>query len=165
MPAIREDAAGIDLLTPVMEFFTSRSIPIAPVDDSSFLLTVYAGESGQWWCYAAVDEETRTFVFTSVVEVEVSDDRLAAVTEFLMRASAGLVIGGFEMDMDTREIFFKTSIDVEGDRLTTALVANVVIPNVVLTDRFRPGLFRVAAGLAEPRAALAAIDADERDAD
>jgi len=42
--------------------------------------------------------------------------------KFLTRANYGMMIGNFEMDFTDGEIRYKTSIDVEGDKLSSALI-------------------------------------------
>ena len=138
----------------VLEFFSKQGIPVASLDESTFI-THYQGDNGHWRCFGAADDEAQTFVFYSEPDVEVAAERVGAVVEYLMRATAGLVVGNFEFDFDTRGVVFKTSIDVESDRLTPALVANVVVANVVVVDRYLPGLQQVAAGTAEPGEAVA----------
>lgn len=54
--------------------------------------------------------------------MNVPEDRRLALAEFLTRANYGLFIGNFEMDWQDGEVRYKTSIDVAGDRLSTALV-------------------------------------------
>ena len=52
---------------------------------------------------------------------------------------------------------YKTSIDVQGDRLTPALVERVVFGNVLALNRYLPGLKAVEQG-ADPAAAIAQIE-------
>ncbi len=49
-----------------------------------------------------------------------------AVAEFITRANFGIVIGNFEIDFSDGEIRYKTSIDVEGDRPSFALIKRLV---------------------------------------
>jgi hypothetical protein len=48
------------------------------------------------------------------------------VAEFLTRANSGMVIGNFELDFADGEIRYKTSIDVEGDKLSYAIIKRLV---------------------------------------
>lgn len=54
-----------------------------------------------------------------------------------------MVLGNFELDFSDGEIRYKTSIDVEGDRLTPALVQNLVYTNVMMMDQYLPGITAV----------------------
>ncbi len=80
------------------------------------------------------------------------------MAEFLTRANYGLVIGNFEMDFGDGEVRYKTSIDVEGDRLTSALIKQMVYINVLMMDRYLPGIMKVAFGNADPARAIAEIE-------
>jgi len=50
----------------------------------------------------------------------VISSKRGAVAEFINRANYGIIIGNFEMDFADGEIRYKTSIDVQGDKLTSA---------------------------------------------
>ncbi|MEB3294607.1 MAG: hypothetical protein VKJ24_15735 [Synechococcales bacterium] len=52
----------------------------------------------------------------------------------------------FELDFNDGEIQYKTSIDVEGDRLTPALIKRLVYTNVAMMDDYLPGIQAVVAG-------------------
>ena len=56
--------------------------------------------------------------------------------KFLIRANYGMMIGNFEMDFTDGEIHYKTSIDVEGDKLSSALIKRLVYANVMMMDEY-----------------------------
>ena len=107
------------------------------------LQAAFRGDNGEWPCYAFVDEELERFVFYSVCPVHAPEDKRAAMAEFATRVNYGLSIGNFEMDFDDGEIRFRTSIDVEGDRLSTALVEQMVMANVAVMDIYLPAIMKV----------------------
>ncbi|WP_199784763.1 hypothetical protein [Nostoc sp. 'Lobaria pulmonaria (5183) cyanobiont'] len=47
-----------------------------------------------------------------------------------------MIIGNFELDFTDGEISCKTSIDVEGDRLSFTLIQRVVYANVTMMDEY-----------------------------
>ena len=77
---------------------------------------------------------------------------------FLTRANYGLLIGNFEMDYNDGEVRYKTSIDVEGDRLSKALVKRLVYDNLAVMDRYLPGVLSVIYGGASPTEAIAQVE-------
>lgn len=149
------------MMTTVLAFFASESIPVARLEERSMAITSYQGRSGTWRCIASVDDEAETFAFYSLLDVRVDPARRSELVEFLMRATTGLVVGNFDFDYSSESISFKTSIDVEGDRLTPALVANIVTTNLMIVDHYLPSIAQVAAGLVSAQEAIAEIDTDE----
>ncbi len=116
------------------------------------------GNNGAWTCYAQAREKEQQFVFYSVLDFNVPLNRRQAMAEFLTRANYGLVIGNFEMDFDDGEIRYKTSIDVSGDRLTPELIKPLVYTNLLVMDRYLPGIVKVAFANADPASAIAEIE-------
>ena len=81
-----------------------------------------------------------------------------AVAESLTRANSGMIIGNFELNFTDGEISYKTSIDVEGDRLSFALIKRLVYANVTMMDEYWPGMMSVIYGGVEAREAIASIE-------
>jgi hypothetical protein len=69
-----------------------------------------------------------------------------------------MIIGNFEMDFEDGEIRYKTSIDVEGDSLSSALIKRLVYANVMMMDAYLPGIMSVIYGDVEPKDAIAQIE-------
>ena len=99
----------------------------------------FEGQSGSWTCYARIEEVLDQFVFYSVCQAISPASRRTDVAEFLTRANFDLLVGNFELNFADGEIRFKTSIDVAGDRLTTALIGNLVFSNLAMMGRVSSG--------------------------
>ena len=160
---------GIDRLVGIYEtmmaFFEQDEWTVHTVAEGSLVEMGFRGKSGTWRCYARAYQETQRLLFYSVLSVNVPPEKRVAVAEFLTRANYGLQIGNFEMDYRDGEVRFKTSIDVEADRLTPALVKNLVYPNVAMMDRYLPGIMRIIYGDVAPEEAIAEIERVTDDAD
>ena len=70
----------------------------------------------------------------------------------------GVVIGNFEMNFYDGEIRYKTSIDVEGDRLTPALVKHLIYTNVATMDKYLPGIMSMIYGNLSAEEAISRIE-------
>jgi hypothetical protein len=117
-------------------YFASRGQPISQVAGEPCLHFRVHGEIGGWSCFAMAREAESQFVFYSVCEDCVPHEARPSMSELLTRVNFGLQIGNFEMDWNTGAIRFKTSIDVEGDRLSPALIEGVVNANLITMDRY-----------------------------
>jgi hypothetical protein len=147
-----------ELLDTALEFFQEDQWPYTEVEGRPYIRTGFKGENGQFNCVAHLQEEEGLFLFYSLSPVNVPEDKRLLVAEFLTRANYGLYIGNFELDFDDGEVRYKTSIDIEGDRLTSQLVGNMVYTSVLMMDRYLPGIMRVIYGNASPSEALAEIE-------
>ncbi|MDJ1183067.1 YbjN domain-containing protein [Roseofilum casamattae] len=126
----------------VREFFDREDWPFIQLEEGLFQLA-FAGENGRWRCYTRIRQAEEQLLFYSICPLVVSDDRRTAIAEFLTNVNYGAVIGNFELDWSDGEIRYKTSIDVEGDRLSVPLMENLVYANVIMMDRYLPGIVAV----------------------
>lgn len=146
------------ILDTMLEFFQEDKWNFTRVQDEPVLSMGVSGKNGKWRCYAKAREEQGQFLFYSICETTVPDDKHAEIAEFLTRANYALVIGNFEMNYNDGEIRYRTSVDVEGDRLNAVLIKNVVYANVVMMDRYLPGILSVIFGGMSPEKAIQMIE-------
>jgi len=148
------------LFDTVLAFFAAENWEVSPVDAQPAASLEFQGEQGRWTCFAEIRQPYEQFLFYSIAPLQISPDRRMEMAEFLTRANYGLPLGSFEMDLDEGDIHFKTGIDVEGEQLTQGLVKHVVYTNVIMMDRYLPGIERVATGTS-PREAIAEVEGAE----
>ena len=146
-----------ELFDTVLAFFAAEHWEVSPVDAQPAVSLEFQGEHGRWTCFAEIRQPYEQFLFYSIAPVQVSPERRMEMAEYLTRANYGLPLGGFELDLDEGDIHFKTGIDAEGEQLTQGLVKHVVYVNVIMMDRYLPGIERVAAGTS-PREAIAEVE-------
>ncbi len=143
----------------IVNFFKEDGWPFVQIEGEPLLQMVFQGENGKWTCYAKARDDPEQFVFYSVCPVNTPDSKRLAVAEFLTRANSGMIIGNFEMDFEDGEIRYKTSIDVEGDSLSSALIKRLVYANVMMMDAYLPGIMSVIYGDVSPEDAITQIEA------
>ncbi len=134
----------------LIDFFEEDDWKFQPMENIPVLSMGFTGKSGKWMCFAQAREEQQQFVFYSVCPMNVPEERRFSTAEFITRANYGMIIGNFEMDYADGEVRYKTSIDVEGDSLSFALIKQMVYANVIIMDRYLPGLMQVIFGSALP---------------
>ena len=142
----------------MVNFFQQDEWPFYPVERQPVLQTAFEGKNGKWACFARAREQQQQMVFYSICPVNVPEHKLMAVAEFLTRANSGMILGNFELNFAEGEISYKTSIDVEGDRLSFALIKRLVYANVTMMDAYWPGIMSVIYGGVEVREAIASIE-------
>ncbi|MEH1983839.1 MAG: YbjN domain-containing protein [Nostoc sp.] len=142
----------------MVNFFKADDWPFVQIEGQPVLQIIFQGENGKWTCYASTRIEQQQFIFYSLCSVNTPEEKRLAVAEFLTRANSGMVIGNFELDFADGEIRYKTSIDVEGDRLSYAIIRRLVYANVTMMDRYLPGIMSVIYGNVSPEDAIAQIE-------
>jgi hypothetical protein len=143
----------------VTAFFAEEEWAVAAIDDSPVpaVRGGYRGENGEWTVDVFWFVDSEQLVVHSGVPRPIPDDRLAAVAGYLTFVNFGLPVGNFELSPLTGDVRFKTGIAAAEGDLTEDLVARQVYANVMITDRYLPGIVQVVWGT-DPADAYAAID-------
>lgn len=69
-----------------------------------------------------------------------------------------MIVGNFEMDFEDGEIRYKTSLNFEGSQLDDALLKQLAYINVVMMNKYLPGIEAVAEGKTAPQDAISLIE-------
>lgn len=142
----------------IVNFFKEDNWHYAQIKGQSALRLAFEGKNGKYDCYAQAREQQKQFVFYSVCPIKSPELKSGAVGEFISRANYGMIIGNFELNFDTGEIRYKTSIDIEED-LSPVLIKRLVYTNVTMIDEYLPGIRSVIDNDVSPEEAIAQIEA------
>jgi len=97
-------------------------------------------------------------IFYSVCPLNATKSKLQAIAEFIIKANYGMIIGNFELDFNDGEIRYKTSIDVEGEKLTSVLIKQLVFTNVAMMDKYLPAIRSIIEDNLSPDEAIALVE-------
>jgi hypothetical protein len=142
----------------MLKFFREDEWPFTEMEGKTILRTGFSGKNGKWTCFAQAREDQQQLIFYSVCPNAAPEDRRAAAMEFITRANYELVIGNYEMDLRDGEIRYKTSVDVEGTEISSALIRQVVYFNVMTMNKYLPGLMSVLYANVTPEQAIRQIE-------
>jgi hypothetical protein len=151
---ISEEVASERTIFQVMvSFFQEEEWAFKQLDDSTLHL-LFQGKNGQFNCYARAREAQQQFVFYSLCPVKVPQKKRKQLGEFVCRANFGMIIGNFELDFNTGEIRYKTSIDIKDNFLTEETLKQLVYTNVLTMDQYLPGIEAVISSKTSPEEAI-----------
>ena len=149
------------IYTAMLQFFEEDNWNFKPLEDQPVLRMGFQGDNGNWACFARARDESQRFIFYSSLELRVPAAKRPDVAEFLTRANYGMLIGNFEMDYADGEVRYRTSVDVEGSELVQTMIKNIVYVNVLMMDKYLPGLMSVIYAGVSPQEAIEKVEAPE----
>ncbi|NEP76291.1 MAG: YbjN domain-containing protein, partial [Okeania sp. SIO2G5] len=147
-PGIDNGSASVSLMDQVVKpFFDGEDWSFVQLDNTTLQLA-FQGSNGRWTCLAESSDDTQQFIFYSLYPLQVESAHYSTMSEFLMRANSGMIIGNFELDFMMGELRFKTSVDVDGihSNLSSCysvyqqLWQQLAYINVITMDRYFPGI-------------------------
>jgi hypothetical protein len=118
----------------------------------------FNGKNGQLNCFAQIRVDLEQLLIYAVAPVKVPEENRVAIAEYITRANYGLRIGNLEMDFSDGEIRYKSSLDFEGETLSSQFIKMAIYPAVQTLDRYLPGLMAVIYGGKSPEEAVAEVE-------
>lgn len=129
----------------VKDFFEESSVwsSCTQLPEQTVLRLKVQTEDTLLTCYAQVVEYQDLCSFYSLCPIEIPEAQRLSVMEYITRVNYDLPIGNFELNLDVGEVRFKTSIDVEGDRLSEALLQALTRANLEIMIDYLPGIYAI----------------------
>lgn len=150
--------AEAGLMETVIRFFQDDQWNCRVVE-TNWIRTAYRGGRGTWVCFAKVENDPPRFRFVSTMGLHIPPQNRPAAMEYITRVNWGLPIGNFEMNLETGDVRFKTSLELPDERLTLPMIRSLVYINVHTIDHYYPGVMSILTCGLTPTAALARIEA------
>lgn len=141
-----------------VNFFKGDGWNFRQIEGEPVFITDFVGDNGEWRCYAFADEESEQFIFYSICPIKPPKNKRQAVADLLTRINYGMPIGNFELNFVDGDIRYKTSIHVQNDRLSSALIKHVVYNNLVMMDEYLPSIMKVIYSNVPPELAVTEIE-------
>ncbi|HQZ70281.1 MAG TPA: YbjN domain-containing protein [Anaerolineae bacterium] len=161
-PAMEGNLDTDRILQAFIDFFTDDDWRFDRSEQKPILRLSFQGRSGHTWnCFAQsrMGENTEQAIFYSVAPIKVPEIKRQDIAEYLTRANYGMVMGNFEMDYSDGEIRYKTSVDLAGgSQLTMLLTKPLVYTNVLMMDKYLPGVMEVLYAEVSPEQAIRKIE-------
>ncbi|HBE18107.1 MAG TPA: hypothetical protein DEG17_08425 [Cyanobacteria bacterium UBA11149] len=142
----------------IVNFFTANNWHFTQIEAQSALYLTFPGNNGEYDCYAQAREEQKQFIFYSACPTKVPKPKRRAVAEFISRANYGTIVGNFELDFNDGEIRYKTHSDLKYNFLLAEAIKELVYTNIMMMDRYLPGITSVISGKVSPEEAICAIE-------
>jgi hypothetical protein len=139
--ASSEEAEPGSMAEVVEQFFLEQRWPYEALSEDLYRIQV-RGSEAEWLCLVKLDEEREFCLVYSVLPEPVPVEKRADMAMFLVATNYDIGVGSFEMDPEDGEVRFRTSIDVEGDRLSRALFERLASMNITMMDEFIPTLLQ-----------------------
>ncbi|HLJ56832.1 MAG TPA: YbjN domain-containing protein [Chthonomonadaceae bacterium] len=145
------------LYAAMRRFFEEEQWKFHEIEGQSAVRLGCTGENGDWTCVAQIKENPGRFLFYSVLAVRAPAAERSAVAEFIARANYGMVLGNFELDYTDGEIRYKTSAYLEELLPSRELFHTLVYTNLLMTDKYLPGIMSVIYAGMTPDLAMARV--------
>jgi hypothetical protein len=141
----------------VKSFFKQKGMRFEQIDHSRAFKLGFAGHNGRFLGYLAVDEEERTVLIKSISPAKAPKNKMSNAAELIARINRPLLIGNFELDIDTGLITYKTSIILGDSDLHNDILENLLFANWFAMDRYFPAFNLVIFGDVQPKKAIEMI--------
>ena len=138
----------------ILQFFHDDGWPVMEVEPGKTWQLTFKGTQGLWTCYMEIREEFFQFTFYSICPINVPELKRVAMAELLTRVNSRLQLGNFEMDFDSGDLRYRTSLSLDSDAVDNAQLRPLVYVNVNMMDRFIPAIMAVIYSEIQPSEAL-----------
>jgi hypothetical protein len=116
------------------EFFKEQDWTYSEITGKDTFVFGINGKSGQFQCIMELFENEKRILFASVLGVNVPEDKMNDMLQFINILNVKIFSGNFIIKPDTRELRFKTSLSVSNIKPTKKIIEEVVMTNIIAMD-------------------------------
>lgn len=156
----KQESRNAPIFNTVVSFLQANNLQFAKAEDVTILWFRVKGSNAEWTCYAYSKELERQLVLYSVFPYKIKSYKRAAIAEFVARVNYDMMIGNFELNFDTGEVRYKTSIDLGLYIFEPITLQNLMEANFACMDTYFEGLMKIIYSSASPEEVIKAIECD-----
>lgn len=123
-----------EMFATMVRYFVHDKWTITQIEGKQIVSTIYYGQNGDFPCIAYVIEDLGLFSFYVKIPVIVPKDKFGPMTMFMAHLNNQATIGRFLLDLESGDIGFRQTIEVDGNELTENMVRNAVMACYSLAD-------------------------------
>ncbi len=154
----QETCSTPSIFQAMVNFFKEYNLYFQEIEENQILALGFEGKNGKYKSLAIAREEEHQMIFYTISPLNATKSKLQVIAEFITKANHGIVMGNFELDFSDGEIRYKTSIDVEGEKLTSNLIKQLVFTNVAMMDKYLPGIRSIIEDNESPDEAISQVE-------
>jgi hypothetical protein len=102
------------------------------------LRTTIRGENGIWPLVVLLNEDDRWLVCRAILPFAIPETLRRKVAMLITHINYLMIVGNFELDLSDGEVAFKTSLRLDSDELTDAMVSDLLGASFSTMDRHLP---------------------------
>lgn len=156
----QQESRNAPIFNTVVSFLQANNLQFAKAEDVTILWFRVKGSNTEWTCYAYSKELERQLVLYSVFPYKVKPYKLAAIAEFVARVNYDMMLGNFELNFDTGEVRYKTSVDLGLHIFERTTLQSLMEANFACMDTYFEGLMKIIYGSISPEEVIKAIECD-----
>ena len=147
-------------LQTVMDYFKRNAWNFQLDANRPVLLVGFKGQNCSFRCFVTEDDTDDFLQFISVIPLAVPLHKRAAVMELCMRLSHPIKVGGYEMNPENGEIWFRTYSAHAPGQLPEEVIRRVIGFNLLTADLRFPAFTAVLYNDLTPEAAVTRLRSD-----
>ena len=144
------------LLESAIQFLNDGGWQFTSSEDGNWASLYYTGTTGSWLSW--FQDRGSALVTYAVCPIKAPVDRLAAVSEVISRANAGLGVGNFELNFDDGTVRYKSGIYAGDEQLSVTMVGHSFFITNSTLDDYLPAIMGVMYGDIMPQLAVARVE-------
>ena len=143
----------MSLLVVAANFLQAEEVHFEQNEEEHFIRFQFSGDDTSWMVVFQHLPDSQQVIVLSIAPSLVPEANRASVGEFIHRANFGMLVGNLEIDLDSGEVRFRSSVDIDDLTVDQHMIRNLIFGNIATMNIFISPLHKVLHG------GLSAVDA------
>jgi hypothetical protein len=144
----------------VLEFFEKNDFEFAPDSTKQLVRTAFQSPIGNIHLLAKVDPVFDLVNFCGEIGVAIPDGARHLVAEAVIHANLGFRLGGFDLNLETGQLFFRAATIPIGGEISETAMDMLMAATISSTCRYFPAFLSVVYANENPADAIKRVEAE-----
>jgi len=142
----------------LVSFLNGENWEFSTNDDNTMLTLDFAGVNAKLRIYCIIREEHDQALFYTVCPFQVPEGQRPQIAELISRANSQVIIGNFELNYDSGEVRYKTSLEIPESAVSVEVLRPLLFTSAIMMDSFMPAVIAVLHGGKTPLDAMQLVE-------
>jgi len=118
----------------VIKYLKEKDWIYSPIENKTVVILGISGSNGKFQCVIDVRENENKIIFFSIFGSNVPENKRVGMAELLTRLNYEQFIGNFDMDFETGQVRYKTSLFYGKSLVDNDIIDNLIMTNITAMD-------------------------------
>jgi hypothetical protein len=145
----------------VIKYLKEKEWVYSPIEDKTVAILGISGNNGKFQCVIDVREQENKIIFFSIFGSNVPENKRVGMAELITRLNYEKFLGNFDMDFETGQVRYKTSLFYGNTLVDDDIIDNLIMANITTMDLSLEGFMQYIYGGLTPPEAYSAMKENE----
>ncbi len=135
----------------IINYLKEKDWIYTSIEDKTVIILGISGKNGKFQCIINVQKLDKKIILFSMFSSNIPENKRVGMAELITRLNYEKFLGNFDMDFETGQVRYKTSLFYGDSLVNDDIIDNLIMTNILTMDSSLDGLMQYIYGELTPQ--------------